>query len=409
MRATERGFTLVEVLIAMSVFIAVLLIATDSFNLILTQASKLTRSEESNIEGMVGLEIFRHDLAQAGFGLFYEYDPGAADPQFPEAAAAPASTLNTGVTGVPRPVAAMNDIGATADGSYSTLAASDYLAIRATTASTNKNAQRWTFVQYSSSGKAPKRWASGADNIEDDTWVILVRRAFTSSGYRNRLVRDISVAVTAPEHYAVQFDTAAPFASAFRPQNPDEFLYVYALGDDKPRMPFNRTDYFVATGSVPTSCAENTGVLYKAVVNHLVGGGKDGSLSYIPILDCVANMQVVFGWDLFNGAAAGQDGLIDTYSNADGSAVSGSASIAQVQTALGNATDMRNSLKLVKVYLLAQVGRSDRTYTAPSPIAVGEAGELSLTKNFALSGNMLNHRWKLYKLVVRPKNIVAEQ
>ena len=43
---------------------------------------------------------------------------------------------------------------------------------------------------------------------------------------------------------------------------------------------------------MPSQCAPNTGILYKAVMNqNMVTGG--GALTY-PLLDCVADMQVVF-------------------------------------------------------------------------------------------------------------------
>ncbi len=69
----------------------------------------------------------------------------------------------------------------------------------------------------------------------------------------------------------------------------------------------------------------DTGILYKTTVNH-----ADGKLTYIPVLDCVLDMQVVLGWDL-NG-----DGLIDTWSNADGSVVSGVGTVADVLKCFGN-------------------------------------------------------------------------
>lgn len=403
MERDTRGYTLVELLVAMSVFMILLMVATSSFNTILTQAAKLVRAEESNIEGAVGLEIMRRDLMQAGFGLPYEYE--GTPPQYPEAASPPASTMNNPLNTPPLPVSAANDIAAVTDSGNTTIAGSDYLTIRAVSVSTNDVSRRWTYVQYSSSGKLPKKWPSNSDNITDGTWVILLRRSFSGDQFINRLVQNTAQPVTSYENYATQFASNSALSSPFRPQNPEEFLYVYAIGEKPPRMPFNRADYFVATGNVPSSCSENTGVLYKAVVNHSVGGGKDGSLEYIPVLDCVADLQIVFGWDL-----TGDDGLVDTYSNADGTAVSGSATIAQVQAALGSPDMLRSRLKLIKVYLLAQVGRLDRSYTYPDgTIVVGDTMESALTRQYNLTEAMRHYRWKVYRLVVRPPNLMAEQ
>ena len=67
-----KGFTLIELIVVMAVFVVVIAISGDAFKTVLQQASKLFRSEESNIEGIVGLEVFRHDLQQAGYGLYTE-------------------------------------------------------------------------------------------------------------------------------------------------------------------------------------------------------------------------------------------------------------------------------------------------------------------------------------------------
>jgi hypothetical protein len=169
-------------------------------------------------------------------------------------------------------------------------------------------------------------------------------------------------------------------------------------------MPFNRADYFVARPdkNVPARCAPNAGVLYKTVVDH-----TDGSFIPIPILDCVADMQVVFGWDTDG------DGIVDTSSNADGSSVSGTASAGTVQGAMGSADSIRGMLKFVKIYLLAQDGAKDSNYSNPSStIIVGDSSETALTKNYDLTvggtaADWQRYRWKVYRIVVKPKNLIA--
>jgi hypothetical protein len=72
--------------------------------------------------------------------------------------------------------------------------------------------------------------------------------------------------------------------------------------------------------------------------------------------------------------------------------------------------NIRNNLKLVKVYVLAQNGRRDPNYTNPSPIVVGDTGETGLTSSYDLAAKgLLNYRWKLYRIVVRPKNLFSNQ
>jgi hypothetical protein len=198
-------------------------------------------------------------------------------------------------------------------------------------------------------------------------------------------------------------------------------------------MPFNRTDYFISLPAnsegdpeptrVPDVCAKDAsgkpnpavGILYKTTVNH-----SNGRLTYIPLLDCVADLQVVLGWDMDG------NGALDSYTNADGSTCSGLCPPSQQVPALANQVqdalaklnnsssaifpNIRNNLKMVKVYILAQNGRGDPDYVSPSPIIVGDPGETALTRSYDLaSKNLLNYRWKLYRIVVRPKNLPSNQ
>jgi Tfp pilus assembly protein FimT len=59
-RATgSGGFSLVEVVVVMAMFMVVIMISTSAFNNILSGAKQQMKSSESNIEGVVGLEVFR--------------------------------------------------------------------------------------------------------------------------------------------------------------------------------------------------------------------------------------------------------------------------------------------------------------------------------------------------------------
>lgn len=396
----QRGFTLVEMIVVMAVFITVLMISASAFNTILVQASKLFRSEESNIEGVVGLEIMRHDLQQSGYGLFSEPTTYAN-----EAASAPAADYNDAPDKVPRPIVAGNDLVGKVSGTNTILDGSDYLAIKGTTVGREKTAQKWTFLNFSSGVVTPKKWASDAENLTSSPSekVVLIQKQF-GTPLRSTLVRDPS-----DDFYYAYSDIGFKHLSSAS-------AGIYTVyGVDKAntlRFPFNRSDYFVArpasTSTIPAFCAPNTGMLYKATVNHDGGG-----VTHIPILDCVLDMQVVLGWDL------NSDGLIDTWSNADGSVSNGLGTYTDVQNALGTINNnslttlpnIRNNLKMVKVYILAQNGKRDAGYTTTLPLAVSDAAEASLTRpaGFPLAGDQLNYRWKLYRIVVRPKNLLSNQ
>lgn len=405
----RNGFTLVELLVTMTVFIIAIAIAGSSFNSILSHTSKLFRSEESNIEGVVGLEILRHDLQQAGYGLYTE--PMGID--YDEASAAPADEFNDAVTNVPRPLVAGNNLAAVTDTSdsgskFDLLPLTDYLAIKATTVARNRVARKWTYLRYTSNDVYPNRWRSNAENLITNDKVMLLRRQIGISG------QSISVVPGTTGDFYFPF---SPSAFSHLTSSSANLYTLYGIDDaGSLRMPFNRSDYFVAkpqdATKIPSFCAPGTGMLYKTTVNH-----ADGKLNYVPVLDCVADLQVLFGWDMSG------DGMIDTWSNADGSAASGTGSTGDVQAALANAANnsavvtpnIRNSLKLIKVYVLAQNGKRDPGYVSPSLIQIGDAGEGSLTRpgtagkfDVAAAG-WLNYRWKVYRIVARPKNLAANQ
>jgi len=429
MLQNKKGFTLVELIVVMAVFMVVLMITGEAFKTVLQQTSKLFRSEESNIEGVVGLEILRHDLQQAGYGLYTE--PLCTSNAYTgEAAAVPASAYNEVARNVldpclsppstasvsavrlpPRAVVAGNNLATVADttsetaNTYNVLAGTDYLVLRGLTLGRSKASQRWTHLNFAASSVTPNNWLSASENFESGDKVLLMRRKVTAS------VKTLTIE---PEPTNGWF--YIPFSNAaFSKYSTNYSNYVvYGLDDAAtPRMPFNRSDYFVArpaaANAMPAVCAPNIGNLYKTTVNQ-----ADGKLTYIPILDCVADMQVVFGWDLKivtpTSTTDGQDGLIDTWSSPDPNFRSGSASLANLQAAMADPELLRSSLKMIKIYILAQNGRIDTGYTSPSPIVVGDAGETSLTNSYDITAaGLQNYRWKVYRMIIRPKNLASNQ
>lgn len=395
-RATgQSGFTLVELIVAMAVFIFVIIIASDAFNTILSQSGKLMREEESSIEGIIGLEILRHDLEQAGFGLPWDFGDTAFN--YTEAVETVPKSFNdsTTTTKVPRPLTLGNNL----DSASGMVEGSDYLVIRGTTLGRSQASQRWTYLTYSSAKKPPRSWPSG--NIPNGAGVIMLRRTFNESAVTHQLVHS-------GDTFAQAFSAAGFDASAFNPLVPQEAFYLYGVDLVDPsktnaglRMPFNRADYYVKKPDPAVAgCQEKTGTLYKATVNH-----ADGKLNSIPLLDCVADMQVMLGWDM-NG-----DGTVDTWSGADNSSVAGVGSAAQVNSALTESATQRAQLRMVKVYVLAQEGRKDPSYKVENPkIVVGDkyAGEKDQTHEYTLTGDQLNYRWKVYRVVVRPKNLTGQ-
>ena len=211
----NRGFTLLEIIITMALVIVVIVITGSAFNSILKTSGRLVASEESNIEGVVGLEMFRHDIQQAGFGLANAFSTPA--PSYAEATVLPASKLNDGngtaavpaAGNVPRAIVSWNDL--TTDlattselgSGYNVVSGTDYLAVKATSVGTNAAARKWTYLSYSSGGKAAKSWPNTEDNLTASTdRVIMLNRPFSLTGVvTNTLVYDPS----APTSYCVNY------------------------------------------------------------------------------------------------------------------------------------------------------------------------------------------------------------
>lgn len=392
---TRHGFTLVEVIVVMSVFLTVLMIAAQTFKTIITFTSKYSKSEESNIEGIIGLEVLRHDLEQMGFGLYWGYLPGASISYLESADAVTGAVTNDAPNNVPRAFVAINN--------QSARFSSDFIGVKATTVGRARPSQRWTYITFHNVSSSPL-WVSRpvnwpSKNLASGDRAIVIRHNFNDPTDDHLLLDS-----TGTDYAALT--TGSEPGNTYLPTKDQQVSMVYGIDDSSVtlRMPFNRADFFITAGSVPQFCAENTGVLYKATVSHSGGG-----YNYIPLLDCVADMQVVLGWDV---SAGGTSKSVSAYSNADGSVVSGSAASTDVQGWLADPQGIRDHLKMVKVYILAQEGRRDSGFTYPSAsMVVGNSnnGETSLTSTHTFTTAQRQYRWKLYRIIVRPKNLVNNQ
>ncbi len=418
MTRKKNGFTLVELIVTMAVFLTVMVIASQTFNTMFTNSIRVNKSEESNIEGIIGLEVLRHDLEQMGFGLPWQFATGSSI-SYNESTNTKGAELND-ASGVPRAF-----VGRDGFGEYG----SDFFAVKSSTVGNSQASQRWTYIPFhnfsTSTAKESRPVAWPSQNLQTNDNVIAIRTNFNDESDDHILVENSGT-------YSFAYKSDGTIADAFLPQTDQETNLIYGITDSgqAPRMPFNRADYFVSntllgTPSPPSFCAENTGVLYKAAVSH-----ADGSYIYMPLLDCVADMQVVLGWDT---SEKGLANTVDAYSSlpaSDGSVTaSPSAAGAMIKDWLTPFSgdpgkvpkNIREHLKIVKVYVLAQEGRRDRSYTFPSAsILVGkecrsaEAGAIdcgaSLTRPpYVLSAEQRQFRWKLYRIVVRPKNLVSNQ
>lgn len=384
----EEGFTLIELLITMAVFVLIIAAASGVFTGLLTQFKQQSRLAETNIQGIVGLEILRQDIEHAGYGLPWDmngalYQETVFEPTTPWVD----RNFNDGPPDNPargtEPAGAFNPPGGIRSGNGYGLNGSDVLVIKAINISNDSTAGKWTTLKANPSFSDPynpRQWTPTTENLTANDNVIVISPG-TSGNER--------VLVTNGTSFSTKYSNLT--SSPWSPSDVTETRLVYGVADSDVtslRMPFNRADYYVRKpDNMPQRCAPNTGILYKATVNH-----SDGRLSEIPLLDCVADMQVIFGLD--NDG----DGDFEPSVSTDGYSDDISSLTAQ---------QIRDQVREVRVYILAHEGQRDINYTYPNSLVT--VGEFGMGSNFNLAstivGNWQNYRWKIYTLTTKPKNL----
>lgn len=398
-KISNRGFTLIELIIVMAIFITVLMITASAFNTVLTKTRVVSLSEDDNIAGVIGLEMLRHDLEQTGFGLFNDSSttPAYTEAASPLSTASLASTYNDASYGssIPLPLVADNNL---SPGNTIVLANTDYLVIKATTVSSSPTAQKWTYITDSGGVKA---W--GANNFANgDKMIALQQTTPAGSALVNR-----KIVMDSSNNYVFTYGQST---ADYTPSSGGIF-YLYGVDSNSSGLsaPFNRSDYYIRrpTSGMPASCSPAAGTLYRATMNH-----PSGTFTEAPLLDCVADMQIVLGWN--TSTTPDTDQTIDTSSSPNGAAINSSNPTVTQDVILGYLKDpleLRKRLRVIKVYILAQDGGKDLNFTNTNTnFVVGDSslGETNLTAPAVdlTTDNMKHYRWKLYRVVVKPKNLM---
>lgn len=375
----NSGFTIVELIITMAVFALTIVAASNIFVGLLSQFKQQSKIAETNIEGIIGLEILRRDLASAGYGLPWSYPAGFAYQEAENEGATP--TINEtdyNDSTAPNPARGLVSGDGDGDGIGGVINDTDVLVIKSVNVATNDAAQKWTYVN---SSNEVHEWNPAAERPANGDRMIVI-----TTGDTRRLVVIGGPSFTARYVAATNPDS---LTGGFAPTtNPLETRIAYGVANPNNatnlRFPFNRANYFVMTpASMPSRCAGGTGILYKGTVNQ-----GDGGLTMLPLLDCVADFQVVYRRDTDN------DGTTDLTTN-DISALT--------------AQQVREQVKDVRVYILAHEGQRDPNFTfsnftgaCANCIRVGESAALGRDLDISGIANYLNYRWKIYTIAVKP-------
>ncbi len=386
----RRGFTLTELIVVMGIFLTIIMITATAFKTIVNSSSQLSKSAETQIEGIVGLEMLRADLESAGFGLPWEAASGSASVgcTYAEAVFTNASTgllFNDSTGNAPRPVLSGNS-------SFNKVGnvGSKYLVIKSTMAAANDTSKKWATVAFDKDGiRSISKWGAADRDFTVNERIIVVKNSLMSTPVGRKLMVPAS-GVFFSRYSSASNGTYMTLINTH--QNGDTFE-VYGINPTNDlRMPFNRADYYVSRpASIPASCATKTGILYKSTISHVSGSPTAGT----PLLDCVADMQVVYG------LAAPDTSTVNDHTD---------------DILLLSASEIRSRLKEIRVYILAQEGKRDTLYnyssvSSSATVRVGEKiNGIDRGRNFHLPSligpDYKYYRWKVYTIVVRPKNLV---
>jgi type II secretory pathway pseudopilin PulG len=352
MRRRNSGFSILELMIALAIVMLVLAAATTFFIGTVRQYKIQTKIVETNIEGVLGLELLRQDLESLGFGVPWDNVPGTVTQDISTA------PLFNAFSGGPMAVVSLDN---PTSGTV-TVNASDYLVIRSTRVGTGSAAGKWTTLQP---GGGTRSWGSTEEDLGPNDRVVVLSPTLNH--------RTLVTPGT-----GILFSAVAGYAPA---DNLTVTNIVYGVHTANLSFPWNRADYYIDNASltVPQRCAPNTGVLVKRVVSQAGTGTLTASL---PLLDCAADMEVIYG--------------LDTDGNP-------STALVWSDDISGLAADaIRTQMKEVRVDILAQEGQRDDSYRTPSDNI--HVGSLVLWRDFDVSGYR-NYRWKVYTIVVKPRNL----
>ena len=179
----QEGFSLIELMITMVVFLLIIASASGVFTSLLTQFKQQSKISETNIEGAIGLEILRRDLESAGYGLPWNVELGGGGGNdwnllvgYCEAVSDGTitpnpTTFNNGVntvpcpatvTGAPKAVQSGNNLGVDLSAVAVVGESADYLAIKSTAVAINDTAKKWTYLR---AGPVLNTWTPACENL----------------------------------------------------------------------------------------------------------------------------------------------------------------------------------------------------------------------------------------------------
>ncbi|MBP1748250.1 MAG: hypothetical protein H6Q52_789 [Deltaproteobacteria bacterium] len=364
MTRNEKGFSLIEILIAVAVLGIVMALSSQLLEHMVIGQKKQAVITTNQFEMSLGLEMLRNDVSNAGYGLADEFK--GTPSIYTEASTSPAMQFNN-TPNVPKALQHANTVT-----SAGYIENSDYLIIRSPAVGMGSAAGKWTNI----TSTKVHFWNDINLDMTTNDYMIVVKPRVTSGGNSQLIVSGGVYAIKYPGQTA-DLDTG------FQPNTGEgERFLAFGMGTAAPTMPFNRADYYVKQPAPANpNCAPGTGTFYKEVIGDAV----------YPLIECVANMQVVFNLD------TNLDGVPELLVND----ISGL-----------DPYKIKEQVKEVHIYILAHEGLKDASYKselASAAATVGPSTSLGTTVNLntldtTATDAWKQYRWNSYKLVVKPKS-----
>jgi len=352
----NKGFTLIELMIAMGIIAIVLGLSAGAFKTLLRGASSEKSATETELGKITGLELIRLDLEHTGFGINLNE-----------------SSLPLEWKKVP-----------------ATAAKENTLILRTMINNTNPKTLGWALLDVT---------AGNTPTVITDRRVQTTNNLVLLTQYR-QFITNLETNLTSPKTDYTDY-TSPPQCRAdiCRDYTNQGVTGVAATRYIATAFPFDKT---VADGCDSTNGGQYCNrITYKlstlpnplakcaAGTQNLIRSVSVGNSSGVRVLECVADFDVRFDWDRNN------DG--DVFDSNETN-----------QTSLpGTTKKIINNVKNIDMYLLVQAGQRDGNYTFSGDITLnGAINTLDFDPSTATidppSAEQKHYRWKVLKISAKP-------
>lgn len=350
----KKGFTLIEILVAL--FITMIALSIGYFTYLKIMKGSLFQSSisSSQISTLSGTSLLQYDISMAGYGL----PLGPSTVSFTESTNSTAGNYNYNTL----PASAYN-IGQNSQ----TSPQSSYLVIRSAIADINSASQKFAVAYY---------------NFNNNNWDIDYNMGSTASNFSPNsndycIVMDSNKTLLKNPNGGFYFNFSNFYSTIDTLNlNQSQVYLIYGLNPtQEPRMPFNRVDYFLSQNGLPSYCDPDTYELYRSVVSQ-----NNGANIAVPILDCVRAFFV-------------ETNINNTwYSN----------------TSNLDPNTINSQTQLIKVFILKQASKYSSSQITTKNINIGDS-DVGTLFSFKPNSTDSHYEWKSIEMTIKPMNIGQNQ